>query len=166
MIGEGLFRSDLFYRLNVFPMQVPALRDRREDIPALVRHFVERFALRMKRHITTIPPSTMDALQRAYWPGNIRELENVIERAVILSPGPTLQVPLSDLQPASPRGPVESSAAVSHLRNADRELILRALRDCNGVVGGPSGAATKLGLKRTTLQSMMGKLGITRHSGH
>ena len=166
MIGEGLFRSDLFYRLNVFPMQVPALRDRREDIPALVRHFVERFALRMKRHITTIPPSTMDALQRAYWPGNIRELENVIERAVILSPGPTLQVPLSDLQPASPRGPVESSAAVGHLRNADRELILRALRDCNGVVGGPSGAATKLGLKRTTLQSMMEKLGITRHSGN
>ena len=127
MMADGLFRSDLFYRLNVFPVQVPALRDRREDIPALVHHFVDKFARRMKRQITTIPAATMEALQRAFWPGNIRELENVIERAVILSPGPELKVPLADLQPASPRGAAESSAAAGQLRNAERELILKAL---------------------------------------
>ncbi len=164
MMADGLFRSDLFYRLNVFPVQVPALRDRQEDVPALVQHFVDKFGRRMKRNIKTIPVRTMDALGRAFWAGNVRELENVIERAVILSPGPELQVPLADLQPTSPRGPAPSSAAVGQLRNAEREMILAALRESNGRVGGPGGAAMKLGLKRTTLQSKMAKLGITRSS--
>jgi formate hydrogenlyase transcriptional activator len=164
MIADGVFRNDLYYRLNVFPVQVPALRDRREDIPALVRHFVEKFARRMRRAITTIAPATMNALQRAFWPGNIRELENVIERAVILSSGPELQVSLADLQPDSPRAAVGASAATGQLRNAERELILEALRKSHGVIGGPEGAAAKLGLKRTTLQSKMRKLGITRPS--
>jgi formate hydrogenlyase transcriptional activator len=126
---DGLCRSDLYYRLNVFPVQVPALRDRREDIPALVRHFIEKFARPMTRQITTIPTATMGALQRSFWPGNIRELQNVVERAVILSSGPELQVPLADLQPNSPRGAAGSSAATGPLRNAERELILRALRE-------------------------------------
>jgi formate hydrogenlyase transcriptional activator len=164
MMADGLFRSDLFYRLNVFPVQVPALRDRREDVPALVRHFVDKFGRRMKRQITIIPEATMAALQRAFWPGNIRELENVIERSVILSPGPELQVPLADLQPTSPRGGAESSVATGQFRNAEREVILKALRESRGAVGGPGGAASKLGLKRTTLQSKMRKLGITRTS--
>ena len=164
MIADGLFRSDLFYRLNVFPVHVPALRDRPTDIPALVHHFVDKFGRKMKRRLTTVPVATMDALQRSFWPGNIRELENVIERAVILSPGPELQVPPADLRPTSPRAPTESSAATGQLRNAEREVILRELRASKGIVGGPEGAATKLGLKRTTLQSMMKKLGITRSS--
>jgi formate hydrogenlyase transcriptional activator len=162
MVADGVFRNDLYYRLNVFPVQVPALRDRREDIPALVRHFVDKFARRMRRPITTITAATMNALQRAFWPGNIRELENVIERAVILSSGPELHVPLADLQPDSPRAATGSSAATGQLRNAERELILEALRKSHGVIGGPEGAAAKLGLKRTTLQSKMRKLGITR----
>jgi formate hydrogenlyase transcriptional activator len=164
MVVDGLFRNDLYYRLNVFPVQVPALRERREDIPALVRHFVEKFARPMRRQITAIPAATMDALQRAFWPGNIRELENVIERAVILSSGPELQVPLADLQPDSPRAAAASSAATGQLRNRERELILEALRKSHGVIGGPEGAAAMLGLKRTTLQSKMRKLGITRPS--
>jgi formate hydrogenlyase transcriptional activator len=164
MVADGIFRNDLYYRLNVFPVQVPALRDRREDIPALVRHFVEKFARRMRRPITTIPAATMNALQRAFWPGNIRELENVIERAVILSSGPELRVPLADLRPDSPRRATGSSAATGQLRNAERELILEALRKSHGVIGGPEGAAAKLGVKRTTLQSKMRKLGITRPS--
>ena len=164
MIVEGLFRQDLYYRLNVFPVQVPALRDRREDIPALVHHFLDKFARRLKRQITTIPASTMSALRNAHWPGNIRELENVVERAVILSSGPELNVPAADLQPASPRGAVGSSAATGRLRDAERETILKALRTSRGVIGGPEGAAAALGLKRTTLQSKMRKLGITRPS--
>jgi formate hydrogenlyase transcriptional activator len=164
MIVDGLFRSDLYYRLNVFPVQVPALRDRRDDIPALVRHFVEKFARPLKRTITTIPAATMAALQRSFWAGNIRELEHVVERAVILSSGPELQVPLADLQPNSPRGAAGSSAATGKMRDAERELILRTLRESCGVIGGPEGAAAKLGLKRTTLQSKIRKLGITRPS--
>ena len=164
MIVDGLFRQDLYYRLNVFPVQVPALRDRPEDIPALVRHFLDKFARRLKRHITTIPTATMGALQNSFWPGNIRELENVVERAVILSSGPELKVPLADLQPTSPRSAAGSSAATGQLRNAERELILGALRKSRGVIGGPRGAAADLGLKRTTLQSKMRKLGITRPS--
>ncbi|MGH9347463.1 MAG: sigma 54-interacting transcriptional regulator [Vicinamibacterales bacterium] len=164
MIADGLFRQDLYYRLNVFPVQVPALRDRREDIPALVHHFVEKFGRPLKRHITTVPAALMQALQHSFWPGNIRELANVVERAVILSAGPELKVPLADLQPASPRSAAGSSAATGQLRNAERELILRALRESRGVIGGPEGAAARLGLKRTTLQSKMRKLGITRPS--
>ncbi len=162
MIADGLFRQDLYYRLNVFPVQVPALRDRPEDIPALVHHFVDKFARPLKRHITTVPTATMTALQHSFWPGNIRELENVVERAVILSSGPELKVPLADLQPTSRRSAAGQSAATGQLRNAERELILRALRKSRGVIGGPQGAATSLGVKRTTLQSKMRKLGITR----
>jgi formate hydrogenlyase transcriptional activator len=164
MIVDGLFRRDLYYRLNVFPVQVPALRDRPEDIPALVHHFLDKFARPLRRQITTIPTATMGALQRSFWPGNIRELENVVERAVILSSGPVLKIPLADLQPTSPRSAAGSSAASGQMRNAERELILRALRESDGVIGGPQGAATSLGLKRTTLQSKMRKLGITRPS--
>jgi formate hydrogenlyase transcriptional activator len=163
MIADGLFREDLYYRLNVFPVRVPALRDRPEDIPALVRHFVDTFALRVKRTISTVPTATMDALRNASWPGNIRELENVIERAVIMSSGAELKVPLADLQPTSPREPAGSSVTGQFL-NAERELILGALKKSRGVIGGPKGAAADLGLKRTTLQSKMRKLGITRPS--
>jgi formate hydrogenlyase transcriptional activator len=162
MIGDGLFRQDLYYRLNVFPVQVPALRDRPEDIPALVHHFVAKFARRLKRQVTTVPAATMGALRSASWPGNIRELENVVERAVILSSGPELKVPLADLQPTSPSGAAGSSVAAGRLRTAERELILGALRKARGVIGGPGGAAADLGLKRTTLQSRMRKLGIAR----
>jgi formate hydrogenlyase transcriptional activator len=164
MIVDGLFRQDLYYRLNVFPVQVPALRDRAEDIPALVHHFLDKFARPLKRQITTIPTATMAALQHSFWPGNIRELEHVVERAVILSSGPELNVPLADLRPTSPRSAARSSAATGKLRNAERELILGALRKSRGVIGGPKGAAADLGLKRTTLQSKMRKLGITRPS--
>jgi formate hydrogenlyase transcriptional activator len=157
-----LFRQDLYYRLNVFPIQAPALRDRREDIPALVHHFLRKFASTLKRSVTIVPAATMEALVTAFWPGNIRELENVIERAVILSSGPELKVPSADLRPASPRSAAGSSAATGQMRNAERELILRALRKTRGVIGGPDGAAADLGLKRTTLQSKMRKLGITR----
>jgi formate hydrogenlyase transcriptional activator len=163
MIVDGLFRQDLYYRLNVFPVQVPALRDRPEDIPALVHHFVAKFARQLKRQVTTVPAATMSALQNASWPGNIRELENVVERAVILSSGPELKVTLADLQPASTRG-AAGSAASGRLGAAERELILEALRKSRGVIGGPAGAAADLGLKRTTLQSKMRKLGIARRS--
>ena len=162
MVADGEFRQDLYYRLNVFPIQAPALRDRREDIPALVHHFVRKFGTAMKRPITTIPTGILEALASSFWPGNIRELENVIERAVILSVGPELSVPLADLRPTSPRNAVGSSAATGQLRNAERELILGTLRKTRGVLGGPHGAAADLGLKRTTLQSRMRRLGITR----
>jgi formate hydrogenlyase transcriptional activator len=162
MVREGTFRSDLFYRLNVFPIRVPSLRERPEDIPPLVRHFVQRFSAKLKRHIDTIPASTMSALQRWHWPGNIRELENVIERAVIVSTGSVLQVALTDMTP-----PVEAPAAAklttfSTLADAERDTILRALREANGVIAGEAGAAARLGMKRTTLQSKMRKLGIRR----
>jgi formate hydrogenlyase transcriptional activator len=162
MIADGLFRSDLYYRLNVFPIRIPALRDRPEDIPTLVQHFVDKFSRPLKRRITSIPSATMEALQRSFWPGNIRELENVIERAVILSPGSELKVPLGDLRPASPRTAIAPSSAGGLLRDVEREQILAALRESRGVIGGPDGAAAKLGVKRTTLQSKMQKLGIAR----
>jgi len=164
MATSGQFRNDLYYRLNVFPVVLPPLRERRDDIPRLVRHFAQKVARRMGRQIETIPAEAMDALVQYPWPGNIRELENVIERAVILSSGPELKVPLADLQPTSPRTAVESSAATGQFRNAERELILGALRKSRGVIGGPRGAAADLGLNRTTLQSKMRKLGITRPS--
>ena len=162
MIADGLFRSDLYYRLNVFPIQVPPLRDRPDDIPTLVRHFVEKFSLPLKRHITTIPTATLEALQRSFWPGNIRELENVIERAVILSSGPELKVPLADLRPAVPRPASPATSHVADLRLIERDQILAALRESGGLIAGTGGAAAKLGMKRTTLQSKMQKLGITR----
>jgi formate hydrogenlyase transcriptional activator len=155
MVDEREFRADLFYRLNVFPITVPPLRDRREDIPLLVRYFVQQYARRMNKRISTIPSESMQALTRYHWPGNIRELQNFIERAVIISPGPALQAPVRELKRGGPgAGEVQTLAA------AERDAILRALRDSNGRVGGESGAASKLGMKRTTLQARMRKLGI------
>src|SRR6185436_5036433 len=162
MVEDGSFRSDLYYRLNVFPIRIPPLRERAEDIPALVRYFTKRCARRMRRSVSTIPQHVMDALSRWQWPGNIRELENVIERAVILSPGSELQVPVHDLQPKSRR--VARSRHAPTLRDIERDTILQALRESGGVVAGPSGAAARLGVKRTTLQSMMAKLKIKRPS--
>jgi transcriptional regulator with GAF, ATPase, and Fis domain len=150
------FRSDLYYRLNVFPIVIPPLRERREDIRPLVEHFVRKYASQMKKPITSIPAKTMEVLVRWRWPGNIRELQNFLERSVILSPGSVLQAPLSELQLAE-----ESEAAgQDNLREKEREHILRALRDCKGKLGGPDGAAARLGLKRTTLQSKLDQLGI------
>jgi formate hydrogenlyase transcriptional activator len=158
MVADRHFRSDLYYRLNVFPVTVPALRDRREDIPTLVRYFAQKYARRMNKHVETIPAGTMDALVRYHWPGNVRELENLIERAAIVSPGPVLKVPLGELTP-----PTQAQGqGMATLEAAEREHILRALEATNWVLGGPQGAATRLGMKRTTLQSRMQKLGISR----
>jgi formate hydrogenlyase transcriptional activator len=162
MVSSGQFRNDLFYRLNVFPILVPALRERREDIPALVSHFVAKFSREMNRRITTIPDETIAALVRWHWPGNIRELENVIERAVILSSGPVLQVPPTAIHPRQAARVAVRDATPARLTDAERDAILRALRESNGIVAGPHGAAARLGVKRTTLQSKMRKLGITR----
>jgi formate hydrogenlyase transcriptional activator len=150
------FRSDLYYRLNVFPILIPPLRERREDIRPLIEHFVRKFAIQMKKSITSIPSKTMEMLVRWEWPGNIRELENFVERSVILTPGSVLQSPLSELQAAVEQG----SSSSATLRDKERERILRVLRDCRGKLGGPDGAAARLGLKRTTLQSKLDQLGI------
>jgi len=156
MVEERQFRADLYYRLNVFPITVPPLRERREDIPLLVRYFVQQYARRMNRRITNIPADAMQAMTRYQWPGNIRELQNFVERAVIISPGPTLQAPVREL-----KGPKStSSPAALTLADAESEAIQRALRESGGRVGGPQGAAAKLGMKRTTLQAKMRKLGI------
>ncbi len=157
-VNEGAFRSDLFYRLNVFPIQMPPLRDRRSDIPLLVRHFVKKLARRMDKRIETIPSETMEALVNWHWPGNIRELENLIERSVILTEGPVLRTPLPEMS----RDPGLPDATDITLANAEREHIIRVLRECGGLVSGSRGAAVKLGLKRTTLQSKMAKLKIDR----
>jgi formate hydrogenlyase transcriptional activator len=158
MVEAGLFRSDLYYRLHVFPIIVPPLRERQEDIPMLVRYFAQRYATRMKKPIETIPTKTMDRLVRYHWPGNIRELENLIERAVILSPGTELSVPLTELKSAVPT----KSRPLATLEGAERDHILRALQDTKWVIGGASGTAARLGMKRTTLISKMKKLGISR----
>ena len=162
MVEARTFRADLFYRLNVFPIRVPPLRERKEDIPALARYFTQKFAQRMHRSIETIPTRAMEALIAWDWPGNIRELENVIERSVILSPGRELQVPVAELQAThalSPE-PAGSAGPLPTLEEAERDHILKALRATRGKVGGPEGAAANLGMKRTTLQSRMLKLGI------
>jgi formate hydrogenlyase transcriptional activator len=161
MVQGGAFRADLYYRLNVFPVVLPALRERPEDIPRLVRHFTQKFARRMGRRIETIPTAVMDALVSYPWPGNVRELQNVIERAVILSPGTSLQVPPGDLQPVATQAAAPASAALT-LADAEREHILGALRETGWVVGGPKGAAARLGMKRSTLFKKMQKLGISR----
>ena len=158
MVEAGLFRSDLYYRLHVFPIIVPPLRERQEDIPMLVRYFAQRYATRMKKLIETIPAKTMDRLAHYHWPGNIRELENLIERAVILSPGTELSVPLTELKSAVPT----QSHPLATLEGAERDHILRALQDTKWVIGGASGTAVRLGMKRTTLISKMKKLGISR----
>jgi formate hydrogenlyase transcriptional activator len=169
MVEEQRFRSDLYYRLNVFPIRVPSLRERKEDIPLLVRHFVKEFSRRNQRVIDTIPSETMQALIRYHWPGNIRELQNVIERAVIISRGPVLNVAIAELTPdvSSPPAPIVTSAKfASHeslqemLDETERNQILRALENTNGVVAGPNGAAVRLGVKRSTLQLRMQRLGI------
>jgi formate hydrogenlyase transcriptional activator len=157
MVASHEFRSDLYYRLNVFPIVTPPLRDRPEDVGLLVRYFVQKHARRMNKRIESIPSEAMDVLSKWQWPGNIRELENVIERAVILTNGPTLQVPLGDFKPPHGNG----NGSVGTLQSAEREHILRALEQTRWVVGGPAGAATLLGVKRTTLQSRMRKLGIS-----
>jgi PAS domain S-box-containing protein len=148
------FRSDLYYRLNVFPVRIPPLRDRREDIPLLIKHFVRKCSARMNKSITRIPAKTMETLVQWAWPGNIRELENFVERSVILTPGSVLQVPLSELM-----APLDERNSDT-LRDKDRERIIRTLRECKGQIGGPDGAAARLGLKRTTLQSKLIHLGI------
>ena len=160
MVTDKEFRSDLYYRLNVFPILNPPLRERANDIPALVQYFTQKFAARMNRRITSIPTDTMAALSRYHWPGNIRELENFIERAVILTRGSSLSVPLTELK--SPRGVSGDAPQLSTLEEAEREHIRRALQQANWLVGGPAGAAARLGMKRTTLQSRMVKLGIER----
>ena len=159
MSASNQFRRDLFYRLNVFPVRVPPLRERGESVPVLAHRFVQKFAQRLNRPQLTIPPETMTALERWIWPGNIRELENLIERAVILSPGPELRVNLDELRApsASTGGPVQT------LFDLEREHIRHVLHDTNGVVGGKHGAASRLGLKRTTLQYKMKKLEISRY---
>ena len=161
MVGEQKFRADLFYRLNVFPVQVPPLRERPEDIPLLVRHFVQQFARRMGKAIDTIPTEAMNVLSRYHWPGNIRELQNFIERAVILSTGPALKVPLNALQSQS-AAPAAAVRKVETLEESERRHILDALAASNWVISGPNGAAAQLGLKRSTLQARMEKLGIRR----
>ena len=175
-VAEGKFRSDLYYRLNVFPVRVPALRERPEDIPLLVRHFVQQFSRRLGKVIDAIPAEAMTALTRYPWPGNIRELQNVIERAVILTNGPVLNVHIDDLRAPSPPAPplsthnghaasTQISAASrqdlrSALEESERRQIMAALENSNWVVAGPEGAAARLGLKRSTLQSRIQKLGI------
>jgi transcriptional regulator with GAF, ATPase, and Fis domain len=147
------FREDLFYRLNVFPIGLPPLRERRGDVPILVHHFVRKHSQQMGKHIDTIPPETMQILQNWNWPGNIRELENMIERMVILSKEHVLAAPPAELE-------VAQNAADSSLMEMEREHILRILRETNGVLSGDDGAASRLGMKRTTLQSMIKRLNI------
>jgi formate hydrogenlyase transcriptional activator len=153
MMGEKLFRSDLYYRLKVFPITTPPLRDHPEDIPLLARHFTKKYAAKMDRTIDKIPADTMRALVSWSWPGNVRELENFIERSVILSPGSSLRAPLAELR----AGAAEMTG--STLEEVEREYILRVFRETGGVI---SATATRLGVPRTTLNAMMKKLGITR----
>jgi formate hydrogenlyase transcriptional activator len=160
LIADRQFRRDLFYRLSVFPIRMPALRDRREDIPLLAHYFVKTFALRERKHTRFIPDAAMDAFLQWKWPGNVRELENFIERCVILSSGETLKVPMDELSESL--GP--SSSLNAHLEHIEKEHITRVLRETNGVVSGPRGAAARLGLKRTTLASRMNRLGIVARS--
>ena len=167
LVNEQKFRSDLYYRLNVFPIRVPALRERPEDIPLLVRHFVQQFSRRLSKTIDTIPSETMTTLVKYPWPGNIRELQNVIERAVILTAGPVLKVATEDLRARTNNVVMPSRAPSRPSRNmrsmldeAERQQILAALEQANWTIAGPNGAAALLGTKRSTLQSRIKKLGI------
>ena len=161
-VEENLFRSDLYYRLNVFPIAIPSLRERPEDIPLLVRYFAQKYARRMKKPIETIPAKAMSALTEYHWPGNVRELENFIERAVILSRSTELQLPLVELKQRSKSFALASADGSGTLEHAEREHIMRVLSETKWIIGGPGGAAVRLGMKRTTLQSRMKKLGIAR----
>ena len=156
-VAEREFRSDLYYRLNVFPIRMPAVRERKTDIPLLVGYFVQKFANRMAKKITKIPAETMKALTSWPWPGNVRELENFLERSVILTEGPELNVPLAELGPSREAGSDDGT-----LESLERDHIIRVLRQTHGVIGGATGAAVRLGLKRTTLQSMILRMGIAR----
>jgi transcriptional regulator with GAF, ATPase, and Fis domain len=162
MVAEKQFRADLYYRLKVFPISSPPLRDRAGDIPVLVRHFVSAHSRRMGKNIEKISDETMEALKRWKWPGNIRELENLLERAVILTRGPVLYVPLAELEDDEEEEAAEAESDNPTLRAAEREHILRVLREAKGQIGGPDGAAARLGVKRTTLNSKLKKLGIER----
>jgi formate hydrogenlyase transcriptional activator len=173
MVSEQKFRSDLFFRLDVFPIHVPPLRERDGDIPLLVRHFTQEFSRRMKKVIETIPSAAMDALCRYHWPGNIRELQNVIERAVIISTGPALSIDVADLKlpkagpppPEKPASPKSANGALHNvLEETERQQILKALKQSNWIVAGPNGAAAHLGMNRSTLQVRIRKLGISRGS--
>ena len=161
MVKQGQFRSDLYYRLNVFPIRIPPLRERREDIPLLVHYFMEKYARRMGKRVETVPGATMEKLMRWPWPGNVRELQNMIERGVILSRGFVLEIPLTELEQSSIPAFNDNDPA-STLEAIERQHILRALRDVSWVIGGPSGAAARLGLNRSTLNARMRKLGIRR----
>jgi len=180
-VADRTFRSDLYYRLNVFPIQIPALRERREDVPLLVRYFVQKFSRRLNKVVEYVPADAMTALANYSWPGNIRELENFIERAVLLSPGKELRIPISELLNetgapstaiSSPRSStahggnnsdeVSAPASIPTLEQAEREHILRALQQTQWRIGGPKGAAALLDMKRTTLQARMRKLNIRR----
>lgn len=161
MVEKGTFREDLYYRLKVFPIVIPPLRDRPSDIPALVIHYVDTYARRMKKEVPTVLPATMDAFMRYPWPGNVRELQHFIERSVVLTSGRHLQAPLSELKRFSERTRVRARTGRT-LEQVERDAILQALEESNWVIGGPSGAAAKLGLKRTTLASRIEKLGISR----
>ena len=158
MVADKKYRSDLYYRLNVFPITIPPLRERRADIPALARFFTQKYARRLKKRIEAIPAEAMAAFTNYHWPGNVRELEHFIERAVVLTQGTDLEVSLSDIKPAAQ----VNQTPISTLEAAEREHILRALEDSDWIVGGPNGAAARLGMKRTTLQSRMRKMGLER----
>jgi formate hydrogenlyase transcriptional activator len=162
MVADKQFRADLYYRLNVFPVFVPPLRERTDDIPPLVRHFVGYYAHRMNKRIHVIPPEAMETLNHYPWPGNVRELQNYIERAVILSPGAVLQAPLGELQRAPARTPARANPLANSLAETEREHILQALQQAHWIIGGPQGAAARLGVRRTTLYSKMERLGISR----
>ena len=157
LVGEKEFRRDLFYRLRVFPIHIASLRHRREDIPVLIGYFIEKFARHMRKKITHVASEAMSAMCESGWPGNVRELENFIERCVILSENETLHVPIEELM----HDPNPSTLS-GHLEQLERDQIVRVLRETNGVVAGPHGAAVKLGMKRTTLASRMSRLGIRR----
>jgi formate hydrogenlyase transcriptional activator len=164
MVARGQFRSDLYYRLNVFPILLPALRERREDIPSLVTHFVKMFSRRIGRQVDSIPPETMASFQWYSWPGNIRELQNLVERAVILSRDGVLPNPLQKTQTSATilSSNAHSSSSSMTLEDSDRTLIAETLEQAGWIVGGPHGAAAKLGLKRTTLLAKMRRMGISR----
>jgi formate hydrogenlyase transcriptional activator len=166
MVAEKHFRSDLYYRLNVFPIVIPPLRERRDDIPLLVQYFVHKYARRLHKRIETIPGQAMTALTSYHWPGNVRELEHFIERSVILSREPELQPPLAELPLHMPAlsAVARSAKHTATLRDAEREHILRTLEETHWVISGSAGAAARLGLKRTTLQAMVKRLGIDRPS--
>ena len=163
-VADNQFRADLYYRLNVFPIVIPPLRERREDIPLTVRYFAQKYARRMKKPIESIPAKSLAALTEYSWPGNVRELENFVERGVILSRGPELELPLSELKPSNKPAPAAASTGSATLEHAERQHIMRVLSETDWVIGGPTGAAVRLGMKRTTLQSRMKKLGIERAS--